>query len=127
MPRKARPGGNRTDLYAAQPAKVPTGLPYGEASQLQRSQQAAPLPAGLDQQALEAAQATTPPPPITAPSDRPEEPLTAGLTSGPGAGPEILGTQPGMSPLDQLRGLYGAHPAPEIAAIIAYAESRGEQ
>lgn len=35
--------------------------------------------------------------PLDAPTQRPGEPLTAGLPHGPGPGPEALGVQPGVA------------------------------
>ena len=101
MPRTAQ--ANRTDLLVpktmtgpgqpnGQPVQVPTNLPYGEAGQLAQAQQAAPM----------AGPSTGPPPPvgpqdaITAaknfqmpdmnlmgPTQRPNEPVTAGLPGSP--------------------------------------------
>jgi hypothetical protein len=51
----------------------------------------------LDPRALAmyaASQIKRPTPQLGAPSARPMEPVTAGLPSGPGPGPEALGTQP---------------------------------
>lgn len=84
---------NRTDMRQA-PRAVP-GQPYGEAGAQLRSQAQMPLAttAGVGQ-------AMAPPPtgsplpgelgPLTAPTNRPNEPLTAGLAAGPGPGPEIM-------------------------------------
>lgn len=86
-----------------QPVQVPTGTPYGEASALQQSQQQVPLPkapptptggppppgqppAPVDMgAALEAAKNFQMPTPgsLTRPTERPGEPVTAGLPSGP--------------------------------------------
>lgn len=118
MPRKPKNAGlypNRTDLQAGagqgaapvaqsapkpQPARAPTGLPYGQHQALVQAQQAVPLPqqpavpppaAGFDG-ALSAALAARPPDlvPLSAPSQRRNEPTTTGLSSGAGPGPEIL-------------------------------------
>lgn len=114
--------GNRTDLLTpgpqgtppgqgqpnGQPVQVPTGGPYGEASQLQQAQQAVPLPKapGLPQNpqpgpggaqpvdmgaAMAAAQQHAPPNmgKLTRPTERPHEPVNAGLPGGP---PPQVGT-----------------------------------
>lgn len=93
---------NRTDLNAGpripagpstQPVRVATGQAYGAAGQQRAAQQAIPLP--------QAPASGAPMPqgsgvmpgdlgPITAPSTRPGEPLTHGLPTGPGGGPEVL-------------------------------------
>lgn len=84
-----------------QPA-VPTGQPSAP-------QPPAAQPGGLGQ--------------LTAPTDRPGEPVTAGLASGPGPGPEALG-QP---PLQQdptvglLKGLLSAYPNPDLQALLTQA------
>lgn len=94
-----------------QPIQVPTGLPYGENQQLQQAQQAAPLPQapqvpqggpvpqgspgqpgpqaptmGFDMAgAMQAAKQMVPPKlgSLTRPTERPNEPVTAGLPGSP--------------------------------------------
>ena len=119
MPRKPRPQitpagvpePNRTDLMAerTQPlSSVPTGQPYGAHKAETDFIRAAPMqavppvptppapqaPGGTPGfgGAVNAALAAPPPQvtPLTAPSTRPNEPTTAGLPVGAGAGPEIL-------------------------------------
>lgn len=112
MPRKRKaPASGDQGGYGAQPADAPTGLPYGERqatidSQRQLPMAAAPgLPTGGGappqapqdpaqrlQMAVEAARRMRPPAPLTGPSQRPGEPLTAGMATGPGPGPEVLRT-----------------------------------
>lgn len=82
-----------------QPVQVPTGLPYGERAQLQGAQQAVPLPAAGSAPGAGAPPAPPPQPqgtptdaltaarnfqmptlgPLTGPTQRPNEPVTAGL------------------------------------------------
>lgn len=80
---------------------TPTGLAYGEHQKLQQAQAAAPLgqatpapaPNATDRmaQAIQAAQSMpSPEGSLLAPSTRPNEPLQAGLSVGPGPGPEAL-------------------------------------
>ena len=98
--------------YGAQPAAAPTGMPYGAHQASIESQQALPLarvvPTGGTngasgapeppnaaqrlQAAVEAARRMRPPAPLTGPSQRPGEPITAGMATGPGPGPEVLRT-----------------------------------
>ena len=72
----------------------------------------------------------TPPPPgslggLTAPTARPDEPLTAGLTQGAGPGPSGFGQNGGGDDdLYDLRALYSIRPSRDLAKIIALAESR---
>lgn len=108
MPRKRKaPAPGNTGGYAAQPAEAPTGMPYGEHQASIESQQALPMaqvvpptgtggptppqdPAQRLQAAVEAARRMRPPSPLTGPSQRPTEPITAGMATGPGPGPEVL-------------------------------------
>lgn len=134
MPRTRGGGGNRTDLLSkAQPVRTPTGLGYGEATQLRQTQQQAPAgqpqtpPVSLQAQAHQAAQATPPPSRlIHAPTERPNEPVTTGLASGPGAGPEALvGGGAAMDPtLAVLQGMYSRFPSPDMQALVMEAQRR---
>lgn len=79
------------------------GQTYGDQAQQQRALQVVPLP----NQAPPGPQA--PPPgavPFDHPTQRPNEPVTAGLPSGPGPGPEMLGN---INP-----------PDPQIAKLSQY-------
>lgn len=93
MPRKARP--NRTDMLA-QPIKAPQGGRYGALQELEQAQQAVPLPqqAGpgqMDMQSVLAqAQSFEMPVGLAMPTERPDEPLTAGMDMGAGPGSEVL-------------------------------------
>lgn len=118
------PSANRTDLAVA----TPTRLPYGEAGALQAAQHQVPIAAAAPPPAagvppgpppgvpggsnappdglaamLAAAQAMPPPsgPGLSGPTQRPNEPVTAGLASGPGPGPEALNLRPQITPLAQ--------------------------
>jgi hypothetical protein len=55
---------------------------YGEQSEFQAIQSGAPMAEGPS---------GPPPVPLTAPTQRPDEPVTAGAASGPGIGPEAAG------------------------------------
>ena len=134
MPRTRGGGGNRTDLLTkAQPVRTPTGLAYGEASQLRQTQQQVPgaapqqAPVSLQAQAHAAAQATPPPANlIHAPTQRPNEPVTAGLATGAGPGPEVLaGGGAAMDPtLAVLQGMYSRYPSPDMQALVMEAQRR---
>lgn len=112
MPRRRKPApapGNQGG-YGAQPAAAPTGMPYGAHQATIQSQQALPVAQVVPptdtggttpeppnaaqrlQAAVEAARRMRPPTPLTGPSQRPMEPLTAGMATGPGPGPEVLRT-----------------------------------
>lgn len=105
----------------AQPIRVPTGLPYGEAGKLAAAQREAPL---AQQQPWQAQVV-----PLDAPTMRPNEPVTDGVPVGPGRTPAEAGipgaledtTRDGI--LDTLRGIYQAYPIPTIAqAILDFTE-----
>lgn len=78
-----------------QPARAPQGQPYGEAKAQIDAQQQIPLPQpqqGAPQAAGPSGAAAAngvpyQPVPLFDPTERPDEPITAGLPFGPGAGP----------------------------------------
>lgn len=119
---------NRTDLNK-QPVRVATGQTYGEAGQQAVAQQAVPLPQtravtpgeapGNIEQMLAAAT------PLDAPSARPEEPVTEGLTGGMGRGPEALDSLINTDPtLDELKGIYMKFPNEDLRIMISQIERR---
>jgi hypothetical protein len=97
----------RTDLQSHQPVRTAPGQTYGVATQQAKAQQAMPLPAG-GANAGPLPQSPTPGGPggapsslgagpmpgglgaLHAPTDRPSEPITHGLPTGAGGGPEVL-------------------------------------
>lgn len=60
--------------------------------------------------------------PLDAPTMRPDEPLTTGLPSGPGAGPEALMGGTLNAPLDRLKAMYRRFPDPDLLELIIAAE-----
>lgn len=98
---------NRTDLNAGPRIDAPRGQPYGEAGAQIAAQQALPMSA--------------PPPsaiPLGAPTNRPNEPVQAGLPIGPGPGPEAAGI-PSPDPVEMtLRGLYEMYPNRDLAELL---------
>lgn len=125
MPRARKPGSggarqgepgrayaNRTDLSGSY-----TGQQYGQATAQRQSMQAVPVAAPGGPSAPVPAPASTAPPPGSAgpfnrPTDRPGEPVTAGLPIGPGAGPEAMGM--GDSTQEDLRTLAPYLPTLEL-------------
>lgn len=97
MTSPAGPGrfATRTDR---QPMSVPTGMPYGDATDMHQAEQAAPMAAtpqaaDIPAAAVAAPQQSAPPPtPFGAPTERPHEPVTHGADLGPGADSSILST-----------------------------------
>ena len=79
----------RTDLNVSnQPARYISGMPYGEGQATYEQQTAAPMAANPLAQVL--SEVT----PLTAPTQRPDEPITAGMDFGPGPGSEMLPVPP---------------------------------
>jgi len=75
------------------------GLPQGQGRATFNNSKAAPL-AGNPTPSMPAPQMAPAGPavtPLTAPTQRPNEPVTAGAALGPGVGPEALGITPGMT------------------------------
>jgi len=112
--REGTPGtayGNRTDLNAAMPVQAATGQGYGQAGAQQAAQRAIPVaPQQVSVAPAQAPAQAAPAQPTTItgqmpslpsypgelkfdhPTDRPDEPITAGLPIGDGAGPEAMHT-----------------------------------
>lgn len=88
----------RTD---SQPVRSPGGLPYGENADFKDLQSSAPMaqaasPTPDVRQGSAAAMSAPLPTPINAPTQRPDEPVTAGASVGAGPGPESLSVSGGI-------------------------------
>ncbi len=80
---------------AKQPVRVPTGGAYGDATQLMKLQQSAPLAATPGGDTAQAAGPVLPPGVnFGAPTEQPDTPVTSGVDLGAGAGSEALGLTP---------------------------------
>lgn len=123
-PPGARP--NRTDMNVP---KVPTGLPYGEAGKLAAAQSAVPVPTQAagggapDWQQLAAAAQAHPTDQVVGlnePTQRPDEPIQAGLPMGMGAGPDfnIARNDPTLDILTRLEAFYTRWPTPQLRSMI---------
>jgi len=122
----AKPYPNRSDLRnpAAKIAKsAAKGQAYGEAGKQLASQSVVPMAAPP----TDAVQPNSAPPiapgqlgSLTRPTERPDEPLTAGASFGPGPTPSPQFTVPRQNDdvLNELRGLYQAFPSPELADLL---------
>lgn len=84
----------RTDGGPTQPAKYISGLPYGQGQETYNQQTAAPM-AGAPE--LEPALQIPAPTPLMAPTERPEEPITSGINTGPGPGSEVMMDRPNQA------------------------------
>ena len=117
------PMSQRTDGGPGDPQPqrwVPTS-DYGGATEMQEVQQGAPMAGQM--QAV----------PLDAPTQRPDEPITAGAPFGPGPGPREAGPDPANVPAPEavdavaatIRAAYAAYPSPQLAAMMDYLESQG--
>lgn len=110
--------GNPGGGAGGQAPAAPTGMPYGEHQASIQAQQQMPVAAGNApppppagggggdpmMAALQGALGMQPPggPGLLGPSQRPTEPVTHGLPSGPGGGPEVLAGSTGSGLADVL-------------------------
>jgi hypothetical protein len=105
----------RTDLnVSSQPTRYISGLPYGQGQATYEQQAAAPM--AVNPLAEVASDVT----PITAMTQRPEEPITAGIDIGPGPGSEAMPpmpTQPQPSLADTFNQLIKFDPSGEAELI----------
>src|SRR5690348_16853868 len=108
----AYPG--RTDLAIP---KVAPGQPYGQAAQQQAALHA--VPAAPTPQAI----------PLTAPTQLPNEPVTAGAPIGAGPGPEVLPQSvapPNQDPVrQQIAALYRVSPNPDLQRLMELLDLQG--
>jgi len=121
---------NRTDLQnpATSTARF-TGQTYGQATQQARSQQMVRpgvTPVTQDAQQMAAAQEQRPRPgaqPFLRPSERPDEPITAGADFGPGPGSLEAGVAPRIIQEDdvlmRLREVYRLYPNEGLRVLIS--------
>jgi len=108
----------RTDLSpAGQPIRVASGGKYGQRQALTQQQQAAPLASGQDPLARRVDAANAPQVPdagVFGPTQRPNEPITAGIPYGPGQNPAGQPTDPDIV----LQVLSQMIPHPEIYRLM---------
>jgi hypothetical protein len=141
MPRGGRrygtPGraySNRTDLNGPKPvpARAASGQTYGKRSEQMAAQRAMPISRPSTDAVPSAPTGAGPAPPaptgprpggvvpLDAPSQRPNEPLTAGLPVGPGPGPEALGDLAGLGGdvNMQLRAIFSRYPNEDLRRVL---------
>lgn len=121
----------RTDGGPTQGAKYIPGGQYGEAKALMDQQQSAPMAAASKPSISTARtggilQSLPPVTPLTAPTERPNEPLTAGMPFGPGPGPEAFATQQSSQSLSQtLSKIVQYDTTGQLTELYDYLVSRG--
>jgi hypothetical protein len=120
---------NRSDLRNPATRKVAfTGQTYGDAAQQAAAQgQVAPgsAPTTVEAQQMAAQQAPRPRPgaqQFLRPTERPNEPITAGADFGAGPTAQQAGIVSRIIPedntLETLRALYSRYPSPELARLL---------
>ena len=126
---------NRTDLNNSAkklPVTTVPGQTYGEAGAQRRAQQAVPM--GAPQAPQVAPQQQRQPLPVTplnAPTERPDEPITAGNPLGAGPGMDMLpqpmpmGTAPGSRQelINQVRYIYSKTPNTAVLQLLLELEN----
>jgi hypothetical protein len=121
----------RTDLnVSAQPTRYMAGGSYGEGQELMGLQQGAPMAAGpnLSVNPSDIRRSTVAPiVPLTAPSQRPNEPLTAGVDFGAGPGSEVLNLPQSQEKtlINVVEELIPHDTTGEISAIYNFLRDRG--
>lgn len=113
----------RTDGGPAQGAKYIPGLPYGQGQETYNQQTAAPMAA-----AEPAPAAPTLPPMLSLndPTQRPDEPLTAGLDIGEGPGSEVMNVpNRSQSLIDTIRYLTQFDPSGDAELIYRTLTDQG--
>lgn len=127
----SNPGsGRRTDGGPTQAARYISGGQYGEGQQLMDMQRQAPMassaPVRVPSPSMASAANALPITPITAPTQRPDEPLTTGMPFGAGGGPELLKLTPQTAKLsDTVSKLVSEDTTGEVAELYDYLISRG--
>lgn len=121
-PRTGTPGkayANRIDLPAAAP-----GQPYGVAGQQAAAQRVIPLPMGQGAPQGDPMQEAPLPPvvPLDAPTQRPDEPVTAGMPFGDGPGPPPM-PDPNQQSLQWLQSIYQVAPSNDLLEVIMQMEA----
>jgi hypothetical protein len=102
-----------------QPARYISGLPYGQGQETMTQQMSAPMAGSPTGPMLPAITA------LTAPTERPNEPMTHGMDFGPGAGSEALNL-PTEKPLSEtLANMIQYDSTGDVQAIYDFAVSRG--
>lgn len=119
-------GGNGQSGTGTQAARYIPGLPYGQGQATMQQQQAAPMAGGTRASAPEASAPMMPAiTPLTAPTERPMEPLSTGMDFGPGPGSEVLNL-PQERPLSEtLAAMLQYDSTGDVQAIYDFAVSRG--
>ena len=152
MPRKSMNSANpqRTDLNTATkplPVKTMPSTQYGQDAMLQNAQRVIPMAkpadtvptppqqvqqnqAAANQPPMPTAPPTGPPPgaltPLGAPSEQPNVPVTNGIATGAGAGPEALTGMPQQRVSQLIARVAQFSGNPDLAALAQHAQQNGQ-
>ena len=135
MPRKqksARTGGlpTKPQPRPTQSVQAAPGKPVGERQKIVAAQKAVPLPNAQAQQQMVAKEAASAYNPVAtqlgAPTEHPDEPLTAGLPTGAGPGIEALAMVPAGDDAGMVvRAMYRQFPNEDLRELIRELELEG--
>lgn len=104
-----------------QAARYIPGLPYGEGQATMQQQQGAPM-AGPSETSFAGLPAVTS---LTAPTERPNEPISAGMDFGAGPGTEALNLPRERSLSEILSTMIDVDPTGEVQDLYNFVASRG--
>lgn len=111
-----------------QPARYISGLPYGEGQATMQQQQSAPM-AGPNTPSSSAANPMAamlaPVTPLSAPTERPNEPITTGMDFGAGPGSEALNLPRERTLSEVLSSMIDIDPTGEVQDLYNFVASRG--
>ena len=109
-----------------QPARYISGLPYGQGQEMMTQQQSAPMAGPNQAEASSPLDAMMAPvTPLTAPTERPNETLTAGMDFGAGPGSEVLNLPRERSLSEILASMIDIDPTGDVQELYDYVTSRG--
>lgn len=115
-------GGNGQS--GTQAATYIPGMAYGEGQATMQQQQAAPM-AGSSKPVDSLGAMLAPVTSLTAPTERPNEPITTGMDFGAGAGSEVLNLPRERSLSEVLASMIDVDPTGEVQDLYNFVVSRG--
>jgi hypothetical protein len=109
-----------------QPARYISGMAYGQGQEMMTQQQSAPMAGPNQAEAPSPLGASMPSVMLlTAPTERPDEPLTAGMDFGAGPGSEALNLPRERSLSEILASMIDIDPTGDVQELYDYVASRG--
>jgi hypothetical protein len=103
-----------------------SGLPYGQGQATMAQQQSAPMAGSPTPTAADMPMPSLPSvTPLTAPTERPNEPLTSGMDFGPGPGGEALNLPKQRTLSEILSSMIDLDPTGDVQDLYDFVASRG--